>query len=303
MNEIIHVEQLTKKYGSLNALKDVTFSVRRGEIFGLLGPNGAGKTTTVEILQGLRTYDSGTVRVLGLDPRTQAAELRRRMGSQLQEAALPDRIKVWEALDFFASLTPGKVDWLELMRQWGLAEKKNASFADLSGGQRQRLFVALALINKPEVVFLDEMTTGLDPGSRHLAWDLIRQIRDNGTTVVLVTHFMDEAENLCDRLAVIDRGRVTAMDSPQGLIATYSQGIKLIFSTAQADLAWLKGIPEVRQITRYGERVEVQGTGTVVVQVCAKLAAHNIIPADVRVEQPTLEDAFLAITGRREMQL
>ena len=303
MNEIIHVEQLTKKYGSLNALKDVTFSVRRGEIFGLLGPNGAGKTTTVEILQGLRTYDSGTVRVLGLDPRTQAAELRRRMGSQLQESALPDRIKVWEALDLFASFTPGKADWLELMRQWGLAEKKNASFADLSGGQRQRLFVALALINKPEVVFLDEMTTGLDPGSRHLAWDLIRQIRDNGTTVVLVTHFMDEAENLCDRLAVIDRGRVTAMDSPQGLIATHSQGIKLIFSTAQADLAWLKGIPEVRQVTRHGERVEVQGTGTVVVQVCAKLAAHNIIPADVRVEQPTLEAVFLAITGRREEQL
>jgi ABC-2 type transport system ATP-binding protein len=303
MNEIIHVEQLTKKYGSLNAVKDVTFSVRRGEIFGLLGPNGAGKTTTVEILQGLRTYDSGSVRVLGLDPRTQDAELRRRMGSQLQESALPDRIKVWEALDLFASLTPGKADWLELMRQWGLAEKKNASFADLSGGQRQRLFVALALINKPEVVFLDEMTTGLDPGSRHLAWDLIRQIRDNGTTVMLVTHFMDEAENLCDRLAVIDRGRVIAMDSPQGLIATHSQGIKLIFSTAQADLAWLKGIPEVRQVTRHGERVEVQGSGTVVVQVCAKLAAHNIIPADVRVEQPTLEEVFLAITGRREEQL
>ena len=201
------------------------------------------------------------------------------------------------------SLTPGKADWLELMRQWGLAEKKNASFADLSGGQRQRLFVALALINKPEVVFLDEMTTGLDPGSRHLAWDLIRQIRDNGTTVMLVTHFMDEAENLCDRLAVIDRGRVIAMDSPQGLIATHSQGIKLIFSTAQADLAWLKGIPEVRQVTRHGERVEVQGSGTMVVQVCAKLAAHNIIPADVRVEQPTLEEVFLAITGRREEQL
>jgi ABC-2 type transport system ATP-binding protein len=303
MNEIIQVEELTKKYGSLNAVKDVTFSVRRGEIFGLLGPNGAGKTTTVEILQGLRTYDSGRVRVLGLDPRTQGAELRRRMGSQLQESALPDRIKVWEALDLFACLTPGKADWLKLMRQWGLAEKKNASFADLSGGQRQRLFVALALINKPEVVFLDEMTTGLDPGSRHLAWDLIRQIRDNGTTVLLVTHFMDEAENLCDRLAVIDRGRVIAMDSPQGLIATYSQGIKLIFSTTQADLAWLKDIPEVRQLTRHGERVEVQGSGTMVVQVCVKLAAHNIIPSDVRVEQPTLEEVFLAITGRREEPL
>ena len=210
MPPIITVKNLRKTYGKTVAVDDISFEIAEGEIFGFLGPNGAGKTTTVECLQALRHPDSGDIRVLGLDPLREAQELRRRIGSQLQESALPDRIKVWEALDLFASVTPHALDWHVLLEQWGLAEKRKAGFHSLSGGQRQRLFIALALVNNPRVVFLDEMTTGLDPAARRVAWDLIRAIREKGTTVVLVTHFMDEAENLCDRVAIVDRGKIVA---------------------------------------------------------------------------------------------
>jgi ABC-2 type transport system ATP-binding protein len=298
MEQVITVEHLHKTYGSVTAVGDVSFEVQRNEIFGLLGPNGAGKTTTIECLQALRTPDSGHIRVLGLDPVTEAHELRTRIGSQLQESALPDRIKVWEALDLFASLTPGATDWEALMERWGIADKRNAAFSSLSGGQRQRLFIALALVGDPEVVFLDEMTAGLDPAARRVAWDLIREIRDHGTTVLLVTHFMDEAEHLCDRLAVIDQGRVVALDSPQGLIAQHAGQIRIIFSSDDRDLSWIESVPQVKAMHRRGPRVEVEGSGPVLVHVAAALASHDIIPNDLRVEQPTLEDAFLAITGR-----
>jgi ABC-2 type transport system ATP-binding protein len=297
MGEVIRVENLRKTYGKTVAVDDISFDVAEGEIFGLLGPNGAGKTTAVECLQGLRSPDSGNIRILGIDPVTNIRSLRRRIGSQLQEAALPDRIKVWEALDLFASLTPGSIDWQKLMEQWGLAEKRKSSFSNLSGGQRQRLFVALALVNKPELVFLDEMTTGLDPAARHTAWDLIRAIREQGTTVLLVTHFMDEAEQLCDRLAIVDHGRIVATDTPQGLITTYADKIKVIFSTDVEDLSWLEVLPQVSSITRRGQRVEVEGNGPVLAVVAAELAGHGILPADLRTEQPTLEDVFLTITG------
>jgi ABC-2 type transport system ATP-binding protein len=297
VEEVIRVESLRKTYGKTVAVDDISFGVAEGEIFGLLGPNGAGKTTAVECLQGLRSPDSGTIRILGIDPVSNIKALKRRIGSQLQEAALPDRIKVWEALDLFASLTPGSVDWQKLMRQWGLAEKSKASFSSLSGGQRQRLFVALALVNKPELVFLDEMTTGLDPAARHTAWDLIRTIREQGTTVLLVTHFMDEAEQLCDRLAIVDHGRIVATDSPQGLITTYADSIKVIFSTDVEDISWLELLPQVSSITRRGQRVEVEGNGPVLAAVAAELAGHGILPIDLRTEQPSLEDVFLAITG------
>ena len=215
---VIEVSNLRKNYKSTAAIDDISFQVNDGEIFGLLGPNGAGKTTTVECLQGLRHQDSGTIKVLGLDPQADASNLKKQIGSQLQESALPDRIKVWEALDLFASTSAGSVNWSTLIEQWGLKEKRTAAFGTLSGGQRQRLLIALALVNNPKVVFLDEMTTGLDPAARHVTWDLIKAIRDRGTTVILVTHFMDEAENLCDRLAIINNGKITAMDTPQKLI-------------------------------------------------------------------------------------
>jgi ABC-2 type transport system ATP-binding protein len=298
MANVIEVEHLRKSYRATVAVDDVSLEVADGEIFGLIGPNGAGKTTTVECVEGLRRPDDGRIRVLGLDPRSQAHEVRCRLGCQLQEAALPDRIKVWEALDLFASFLPGASDWQALMEQWGLAEKRNAPFASLSGGQRQRLFVALALVNDPEVVFLDEMTAGLDPAARRVAWDLIRAVRDRGTTVVLVTHYMDEAEQLCDRVAVIDRGCVAAVDTPDGLINRFGGSIGLTFSTDHADVAWLEQVPHVRRVTRRGPRVEVEGTGPVLVLVAAELVNHGITPSDLRVQQPTLEDVFLALTGQ-----
>ncbi len=294
---IVSVEHLAKRYGDYVAVEDVSFSVEEGEIFGILGPNGAGKTTTVECLQGLRTADGGEVSVLGHDPRHEANRLRRRIGSQLQESALPDRIKVWEALEFFGSLHPGGVAWEDVMEQWGLAEKRNATFGSLSGGQQQRLFVALALVNDPELVFLDEMTTGLDPMSRRVAWDLIRQIRDGGATVVLVTHFMDEAENLCDRIAVIDDKRVVAMDTPDGLVDAFAGDTEVVFSTDRSDLAFLDAVPGAQEVQQRGRRVTVTGRGALLANVAAALVSHGMAPTDLQVHRANLEDVFLRITG------
>jgi ABC-2 type transport system ATP-binding protein len=297
MGTAITVEGLRKAYGPLVAVEDVSFEVTAGEIFGVLGPNGSGKTTTVECVQGLRRADAGHVRVLGLDPRVHRHELRQRIGSQLQESALPDRIKVWEALRLFASLAPGAADWAELVERWGLAAKRNATFASLSGGQRQRLFVALALVNRPEVVFLDEMTTGLDPAARRETWGLIETIRDQGTTVVLVTHFMDEAERLCDRLAVIKQGRVIALDTPRGLVAARAGGSRVSFSVAAGDVSWLERVPHVRRVRRRGVLVEVEGSGPVVAHVGHALVERGMEPGDLRVQQPSLEEVYLRLTG------
>ena len=297
MPSVIVAEHLEKRFKDVVAVADASFVVEQGEIFGLLGSNGAGKTTSVECLQGLRHADGGVLRVLGLDPQTQARELRRRIGSQLQEAALPDHVRVWEALDLFSSITPGGHDWREVMEQWGLSDKRRASFHSLSGGQRQRLFVALALVNGPEVVFLDEMTTGLDPAARHVAWELVRRVRDMGTTVLLVTHFMEEAARLCDRIAVMDAGRIVAQGAPQRLVADHAQYVTVVFSTDAEDLDWLNEAPGVERVMRHGTRVEVRGGGAVLAHVAAALVAHGITPADLRVEQPTLEDVFLSLTG------
>ncbi|MFY9813239.1 MAG: ABC transporter ATP-binding protein [Dehalococcoidales bacterium] len=295
---IIEVANLRKAYKSVSAIDDISFQVQDGEIFGLLGPNGAGKTTTVECLQGLRHRDSGTIRVLGLDPQADASSLKKQIGSQLQESALPDRIKVWEALDLFASHSIGAVDWSTLIEQWGLKEKRDAAFGVLSGGQRQRLLIALALVNNPKVVFLDEMTTGLDPAARRVTWDLIRAIRDRGTTVILVTHFMDEAENLCDRIGIMNNGKLAALDTPQNLINIHANLIKVIFSTERTDIDWLKSVPHVHNLSRHGQRIEVEGDGPVLALVASELVKHGIVPVDLRKEQPSLEDVFLKITGR-----
>jgi ABC-2 type transport system ATP-binding protein len=297
MTTVLRVEHLQKRYGHFVAVDDVSFSVEAGEIFGILGPNGAGKTTTMECLQGLRVADGGELSVLGHDPRREAKLLRRKIGSQLQESALPDRMKVWEALEFFSTLTSGGPDWESVMEQWGLAEKRDAAFGSLSGGQQQRLFVALAVVNAPELVFLDEMTTGLDPSSRRVAWSLIRQIRDSGATVVLVTHFMDEAENLCDRLAVIADRRVVAIDTPDGLIDRYAGEAEVTFSTDAAEIAFLAQVEGVEGVERTGRRVAVTGHGAVLANVAAALVARGEAPTDLRVRRASLEDAFLRITG------
>lgn len=302
MEPVIEVDGLTKHYGSAAVVDGISFEVGRGEIFGILGRNGAGKTTTVECLQGLRLADGGRMRVLGLDPSLRAAELRQRIGSQLQESALPQRIKVWEALKWFASFVPGARDPGQLMRQWGLEEKRNAHFGDLSGGQRQRLFIALALVNDPELVFLDEMTTGLDPAARHIAWDLIRAVRDGGTSVVIVTHFMEEAERLCDRVAVLERGRIAALGTPGALIAEHAREITVRFSTCAGDVSWLADVAGVERLTQRDGSVELRGTGPVLAEVGAALVRHGLRPPDLRADQPNLEDVFLSITGRRSSE-
>ena len=292
---VVRVANLEKRYGDFAAVVDVSFHVDEGEIVGILGPNGAGKTTTVEALQGLRRIDGGAVSVLGLDPVREADAVRRSIGSQLQESALPDRMKVWEALDLFAALGDGGPGIEALMADWGLADKANAKFGNLSGGQQQRLFVALALANEPKLVFLDEMTTGLDPSSRRVAWDLIRRIRDRGTTVVLVTHFMDEAEALCDRLVVIDSGKVVAEGTPQSLVDVYGGGVRVRF-TWDDELEWLSGVRNVTAIRRDRDRFEVHGDGAVLAYVAAALVERGIAPVDLRQERATLEDVFLRLT-------
>jgi ABC-2 type transport system ATP-binding protein len=300
MEPVIAVEHLRKAYGSTLAVDDVSFEVRPGEIFGIVGPNGAGKTTMVECVAGLRQADSGTVRVLGLDPRRQEHALRERIGVQLQQAALPDDLKVWEALDLFASFYRRPVAWPALMEQWGLAEKRSTTFTKLSGGQKQRLFIALALINDPELVFLDELTTGLDPQARHTTWDLVRAIRERGKTVVLVTHFMDEAEQLCDRIAIVDHGRIVALDTPAALIRQVQAESRVRFGVANGfDPSWLRNVPGVSQVAREGDQVVVSGGGPLMARVAVALAERNLAPPDLRSEQATLEDVFLSLTGRR----
>jgi ABC-2 type transport system ATP-binding protein len=297
MTAMITVDHLRKTYGRTVAVDDLSFSVERGEIFGILGPNGAGKTTTVECVQGLRDTDGGTIRVLGLDPTTQAAELRQRIGSQLQDSALPGRLKVAESLDLFAAFAHSPVDRNELLTRWRLQEQQDQAFDSLSGGQRQRLFIALAFVNSPELVFLDELTQGLDPQARRATWDLIREIRQHGTTVVLVTHFMDEAEHLCDRVAVVDNGRLIALDTPQGLIDRLGLPSVVRFTTPEQDLNWVERLDVVESLTRHGDAVEICGTGPVLALVASELVAHGIVPLDLRVDRPTVEDAFLALTG------
>ncbi|MEV0389928.1 ABC transporter ATP-binding protein [Nonomuraea sp. NPDC050643] len=298
--KIIEVRNLRKRYPKHLAVDDVSFDVADGEIFGILGPNGAGKTTTVECVAGLRVPDGGTVRVAGLDPQRDRTELREVLGLQLQSAALPEKIKVREAMDLYASFYPDPADWSELLERVGLDSKREALFKSLSGGQRQRLSVALALVGKPRVAVLDELTTGLDPQARRDTWELVEGIRDAGVTIVLVTHFMEEAERLCDRLALIDAGKVVATDTPAGFIAHLGGDQRVRFRpSGPFDDGLLLALPEVKEVGRSGDQVVVSGTGNLAPAVTLALAQHQIVPGDLRIERATLDDAFLALTGRK----
>lgn len=296
---VIEVTGLTKRYNGQAVVDGIGFEVAHGEIFGILGPNGAGKTTAVECIEGLRTRDSGTVRVLGIDPARDRRALHQRIGVQLQESQLPERIKVWEALELYASLYPHPADWRELLRTWGLEPKRDAAFAKLSGGQKQRLFIALALVGDPDVVFLDELTSGLDPGARRATWDLIKSVRDSGVTVVMVSHFMDEVEELCDRVAILERGRIAALDTPYGLVGRAGGEYTVKFRpVGPLDQRSLAELPGVTNVTWHGGQVTVTGTKDFAAEVTAALARSGVTPTDLRIDGRTLDDAYVALTGR-----
>ncbi|HYN80593.1 MAG TPA: ABC transporter ATP-binding protein [Gemmatimonadaceae bacterium] len=297
---VIQVSGVRKTYGSIVAVDDVSFEVRDGEIFGLIGPNGAGKTTTMECVEGLRTPDRGKISVLGLDPIRDLYTLRNRMGVQLQEAQLQKRIKVWEAVHLWASLYRKKSsDGDRLLEQLGMVDKRNAWFMKLSGGQKQRLFVALALINDPEVVFLDELTTGLDPQARRAIWELVRGIRERGKTVFLTTHLMEEAERLCDRVAIIDHGRIIDIDTPEALINKYCpERTVVLFTEDQGAEVLFRAMPRVAEVTARDGRFTIRGSGEdLVTSVVWCLSENRIRVSDFRTILPNLEDVFIKVTG------
>jgi ABC-2 type transport system ATP-binding protein len=297
---VIEVAGIRKTYGKLVAVDDVSFDVKEGEIFGLIGPNGAGKSTSMECVEGIRMPDRGKITVLGLDPRRDVYALQERIGVQLQQAQLQKRIKVWEAMQLWASLYRRKPELGDqLLEQLGLAEKREAWFMTLSGGQKQRLFIALALINDPEVVFLDELTTGLDPQARRAIWDLVRGIRDRGKTVFLTTHLMEEAERLCDRVAVIEHGRIIDIDTPQRLIDRHCPERSVSLATDDANAAECLGrIPRVESVISHESRYTIRGVGDgFVTDVIQCLSENRIRVTEFRTELPNLEDVFLKLTG------
>jgi ABC-2 type transport system ATP-binding protein len=295
---VVEVVDLVKTYDGRRVVDGVSFSVEEGEIYGVVGPNGAGKTTIVESIEGLREPDGGSVRVLGLDPISDRYELTQRLGAQLQESRLQDRIRVGEAMAMFASFYRDPADWRDLVTRFGLDDKIDASYAALSGGMKQRLAAALALVGSPEVAILDELTTGLDPRARRSTWDAVERIRDSGVTVILVTHFMDEAERLCDRVMVVREGRVLAVDSPAGLVGSAGAEQTMRFRPSDdVSLEELRTLPGVNVAESEGDRIKVIGDGDVVASVLAMLSGRGITAGDLRVGQMSLEDAYLDLTG------
>src|ERR1700728_949601 len=295
----VEVTHLRKSYGSVVAVDDVSFSVAEGEIFGILGPNGAGKTTTVECAIGLRSPDSGTIRLMGIDPQADPARLHEITGAPLQSGAFPAKLRVGEIIHMYQSFYRHPADPGELAAALGLADKRKSYYRSLSGGQQQRLSVVLALIGAPKIAVLDEMTTGLDPQARRDAWELIEHARDPGTTVLLVTHFMEEAERLCDRVALIDSGRIVALDTPAGLAARAMGGKTVRFlPSAPFDESLLPGRPEVTAIEHDGRHIVVTGTGELATAVIVAMHTAGVEAQDVRIDASTLEDAFVRLTGR-----
>ncbi|MCX5439731.1 ABC transporter ATP-binding protein [Streptomyces sp. NBC_00569] len=295
---LIEVAGLRKVYAGRAVVDDLSFTVGEGEIFGILGPNGAGKTTAVECVEGLRVPDAGRVRVAGLDPVADHDRVTEILGAQLQESELQAKLTVREALELYAAFYPNPADWRPLAERLRLTDKLGTRFAKLSGGQKQRLFIALALIGNPRVVVLDELTTGLDPRARRDTWQLIEDVRDSGVTVLLVTHFMEEAQRLCDRIAVIDKGRIAALDTPAGLISR-AAGSTVMSFTPSAPLGEeaLRGLPALASVEHRDGRVTLGGTDETVNAVITLLARHHITAHQLRVSDATLDDAFLDLTG------
>jgi ABC-2 type transport system ATP-binding protein len=299
-NTAVEISHLHKTYGPLVAVDDVSFSITEGEIFGILGPNGAGKTTTVECAIGLRSPDSGTVRLMGMDPHVDKARIHEITGVQLQSGAFPAKLRVGEIIDMYRSFYPHPADVGELAGALGLADKRKSYYRSLSGGQQQRLSVILALIGSPKIAILDEMTTGLDPQARREAWELIEHVRNQGTTVLLVTHFMEEAERLCDRVALIDSGRVVALDTPGGLAARAMGAMSVRFlPSGPFDESVLTRLPEVTAVEHDGRHIVVSGSGELATAVIVALHTAGVGTQDLRVDASSLEDAFVRLTGKQ----
>ena len=298
---VIEVENLRKSYGKLEAVKGIDLQVEEGEIFGIVGPNGAGKTTTVECIEGIKDYDSGSIKVLGLDPIKESKKLKQHIGIQLQEGMLPDRIKVWEALDLYASLFKKSVNWKELLAELDLEEKSDAYFDNLSGGQKQRLSIAMSLVNDPQVVFFDELTTGLDPQARRSIWDLVKRVQQKGKTVILVTHFMEEAERLCDRIAIIDQGKVIALDSPKKLIRELKTGVHINFTSETDNIeSLLQSLDNVQEVLVQRRNYSIYANHIkAIADVINLLVEKEILFYDFTIQQPNLEDVFINLTGRK----
>jgi ABC-2 type transport system ATP-binding protein len=299
-SNVVTVRGLRKTYGSRAVVDGLDLDVRPGEIVGLAGANGAGKTTTVECIQGLRRPDSGSLRVLGHDPATQAGQLRPLIGSQLQDSALPDRLRVAEAIELFA--TPRAQDGGELLGRFGLAQRSRSAFCSLSGGERQRLFLVLALLNRPRLVILDELTQGLDPAARRGVWDAVRQLHEGGTTVLLVTHEMTEAEALCDRIVVMRGGRVLDSGAPAELVARHARAATVTFSWPDPPapvLAEIGRLDGVREVRRTGARITVDGDRRIIAHVGAALVRHGTVPDDLAAHVPDLDDAMLSLLEYR----
>ena len=296
----IKVCELTKSYGNNVVVDDVSFTVEEGEILAIVGPNGAGKSTTVESIAGLRTPDSGTIEVFGLHPLRDRAQVHSVLGVQLQESRFQDRVKVAEVLETFAALYPDPADVSELLDRLGLTAKAGTRYSELSGGQQQRLSIAVALVGQPRVVILDELTAGLDPQARRETWGLVEALRDRGATVLLVTHFMEEAERLADRVALIDQGRLVALDTPDGLINGVGLAHCIRFTTLDPiDDELLARLPAVTNVSRSNGEIIVTGTEQLQYSIASFLTDQGTTPTQFKAEQNTLDDAFLAITGRQ----
>ena len=299
MPNIIEVNNLHKSYGKLKAVDGISFDVKRGEIFGIVGPNGAGKTTTIECIEGLRNFDRGEISVLNLNLIKDRIDLRNRVGMQLQESSLPARLKVWEIIDLYASFYNKSINQKGLLEKFGLVEKKNNYFSKLSGGQKQRLFIILALLNDPDVIFLDEITTGLDPQARRAMWKIMLGIKNSGKTILLTTHFMEEAEYLCDRVAIIDNGHIIALDTTENLIKNLNGYVQISFLVKEDfDIKILESLNGITNTKITDNKVIIHGDGkNILLDVVNRLSESKIDFTNLNMKQPNLEDVFLELTG------
>jgi ABC-2 type transport system ATP-binding protein len=299
---ILQVENLEKRYEDVHAVRGVSFAVDEGEVFGLLGPNGAGKTSIIEVLEGLRVPDGGRVSVCGLDPQRDANELRQEIGAALQSTSLPDKIRVYEALRLFGSFYRRKRGLDDLLKRFGLEEKRNAFYSQLSGGQKQRLVLALALLNDPKVLFLDEPTAGLDPQVRREIYDIIEELKRESKTIVLTTHYIEEAERLCDRVAIVDHGKVIAEGTPRELKArsenTTRIEVRLSKPATDGVLRGLDGVTDARELDG-GYVLHCQRTAPAIVALVKHLESQNNELVSLEIATPSLEDVFIELTGRR----